>query len=66
MRTTAAMLSSKITYANQVMTDREPITNCEYNGFNHLRVNGENIFTGTKKECVEFLDGLVQFYLLTR
>ena len=49
-----------------MMPDRSTITNCEYNGFNHLRVNGENIFTGTKKECIEFLNGLVQFYLLAR
>lgn len=66
MKTTAAMLSGKIAYANQMMPDRSTITNCEYNGFNHLRINGENIFTGTKRECIEFLNGLVQFYLLTR
>lgn len=61
-RTTIQQLNDKLTYTNQMLnTD---IENQSYNGFEHLRLKGENLFTGTKKECISFLDGLVQYQLL--
>lgn len=63
MRITKTMLNNKITYANQ-MLDAE-ITCKFYNEFYHIKANGENLFRGTAKECCNFLDGLVQYKLLT-
>lgn len=63
MRMTQKTLNDKITYASEMLGVN--ITNSNYNGFNHLRINGENLFTGTIRECCEFLNGLVQFKLLT-
>ena len=63
MRITNETLKDKITYANQ-MLDAE-ITYNYYNEFYHVKANGENLFTGTPKECCNFLDGLVQYTLLT-
>lgn len=63
MRTTNAMLSDKIIYANEVLS--VTIKNRNYNGYNHLQINGENLYIGTNKECVEFLNGLTQFKFLT-
>lgn len=64
MRITKAMLNEKITYANKTLNTT--ITNRNFNGYNHLTVNDNNIFAGSNKECVEFLDGLVQFHFLTK
>lgn len=64
MRTTNAMLNDKITYTNEMLDTN--ITNCIFNGYNHLRIDGENVFAGSNRECIEFLSGLVQFHLLTK
>ena len=61
-RITKTILNSKITYANETLG--VTIENRNYNGFNHLTLNGENIYRGSTRECAEFLDGLVQFHLL--
>lgn len=61
-RTTIKMLNDKLTYTNEMLNTN--ITNQSYNGYQYLRMDGENIFNGTKKECIAFLDGLVQFQLL--
>lgn len=63
MRITKTMLDNKIIYANEVL--EVTITNRIYNGYNHLQIDGENIFTGTKKECMEFLEGLIKYKFLT-
>ena len=63
MRTTKTMLDNKITYANEMLNVN--ITNRNYNGYNHLQIDGENIFAGNNRECIDFLNGLVQFRLLT-
>lgn len=64
MRITKVMLNEKITYANEMLNTT--ITNRNFNGYNHLMIEGENVFAGSNKECTEFLDGLVQFHLLTK
>ena len=64
MRITKTILKNRIVSANETLNTN--ITNREYNGYNHLQLNGENIFTGSTRECVEFLNGLVQFQLLNR
>ena len=64
MKITKAMLNEKITYANKTLDTT--ITNKNFNGYNHLTVNDNNIFAGSNKECTEFLDGLIQFHLLTK
>lgn len=61
-RITSQILEDKITYANETLNTN--IENRSYNGYEHLTLNTENIFVGTKRECVEFLTGLVQFQLL--
>lgn len=61
-RITKTILNEKITYANNTLDTT--ITNRNFNGYNHLTVNGNNIFAGSNKECAEFLDGLVRFHLL--
>lgn len=63
MRTTNEMLNNKITHANEVL--QVTITNRIYNGYNHLQIDGENLYTGTKRECIEFLSGLMQYKFLT-
>lgn len=60
--TTIKMLNDKITYTNQILNTN--ITNQSCNGYEYLRLNGENIFNGTKRECIAFLNGLVQYQLL--
>lgn len=66
MRTaiTKSMLKDKITYANEMLDTT--IINRDFNGYNHLMIEGDNIFAGSNRECVEFLNGLVQFQLLTK
>lgn len=61
-RITNQILNDKITYTNETLNTN--IVNRSYNGYEHLTLNTENIFVGTKRECVEFLTGLVQFQLL--
>lgn len=61
-RTTTKMLNDKIIYANNTLNTN--IENHSYNGYEHLTLNTENIFAGTKRECIDFLNGLVQFQLL--
>lgn len=61
-RITNQILENKITYANKTLNTN--FENRSHNGYEHLTLNSENIFTGTKRECVEFLTGLVQFQLL--
>lgn len=61
-RTTIKMLNDKITYTNEMINTN--ITNQSYNGYEHLSLNGENLFSGTKRECIAFLNGLVQYELL--
>ena len=56
------MLNEKITYTNEILNTN--ITNQSCNGYEYLRLNGENIFNGTKRECIAFLNGLVQYQLL--
>ena len=63
-RTTTKMLNDKITYTNEIINTN--ITNQSCNGYEYLRLNGENLFSGTKRECIAFLDGLVRFELLRR
>ena len=63
MRITKTMLDNKITYANEVL--EVTITNRIYNGYNHLQIDGENLYTGTKRECIKFLNGLTQYKFLT-
>lgn len=63
-RITNQILENKITYANETLNTN--IENRSYNGYEHLTLNTENVFVGTKRECVEFLTGLVQFQLLSR
>ncbi|MBC5745833.1 hypothetical protein FMM74_020340 [Lachnospiraceae bacterium MD308] len=60
--TTIKMLNDKITYTNEILNTN--ITNQSCNGYEYLRLNGENIFNGTKRECIAFLNGLVQYQLL--
>ena len=60
--TTIKMLNDKITYTNEILNTN--ITNQSCNGYEYLRLNGENIFNGTKRECIAFLYGLVQYQLL--
>ncbi len=60
--TTTKMLNDKITYTNEILNTN--ITNQSCNGYEYLRLNGENIFNGTKRECIAFLNGLVQYQLL--
>lgn len=62
MKTTNEMLKNRIIYANEMLNTN--IVNRNYNGFEHLTLDTENLFTGTKKECINFLNGLVQFQLL--
>ena len=58
------MLNDKLTYTNNTLnTD---IESCSHSGYEHLTLRDENIFKGTKKECIAFLDGLVQFQLLNK
>lgn len=64
MRTTKSMLKDKIIYANEMLDTT--IINRDFNGYNHLMIEGDNIFTGSNRECVEFLNGLVQFQLITK
>lgn len=64
MKIRKAMLNEKITYTNKILDTT--ITNRNFNGYNHLTVNDNNIFAGSNKECVNFLDALVQFHLLTK
>ncbi len=59
---TNQILNDKITYTNETLNTN--IKNHSYNGYEHLTLNSENIFAGTKRECVDFLTGLVQFNLL--
>lgn len=61
-RITNKILKDKIIYTNETLNTS--IENRNYNGYNHLTLNTENIFTGSNRECVEFLTGLVQFQLL--
>lgn len=61
-RTTIKMLNDKLTYTNEMLNTN--ITNQSCDGREYLRMDGENIFNGTKKECIAFLDGLVNFQLL--
>lgn len=61
-RTNKKMLDNTLLYANEMLHTN--ITNQFCYGQNYLRINGENIFNGTKRECIEFLNGLVQFQLL--
>lgn len=61
-RITNQILKDKIIYTNETLNTN--IENRSYNGYEHLTLNTENVFTGTKRECVEFLNGLVQFQLL--
>lgn len=63
-RTTTKMLNDKIIYTNEILNTN--ITKQSYNGLEYLRLNGENIFNGTKRECIAFLNGLVQYQLLSR
>lgn len=63
MRITNAMLSDKIIHANEVLAIT--ITNRIFNGYNHLQIDGENLYSGTNRECVDFLNGLIQFKFLT-
>ena len=42
------------------------IENYNHSGYEHLTLRGENIFIGTKRVCIDFLDGLVQFQLLNK
>lgn len=64
-RTTTKMLNDKIIYANEILSTN--ITKQSCNGLEYLRLNGgENIFNGTKRECITFLNGLVQYQLLNR
>lgn len=60
--TTIKMLNDKITYTNEILNTN--ITNQSCNGYEYLRLNSENIFNGTKRECIAFLNGLVQYQLL--
>lgn len=46
-RTTIKMLNDKIIYTNEMLNTN--ITNQSCNGYEYLRMNGENIFNGTKK-----------------
>lgn len=41
------------------------IKNKNFNGFNHLMVNGNMIFTGSNRECTNFLAGLVALQCFT-
>ena len=52
--TTTKMLNDKITYTNEILNTN--ITNQSCNGYEYLRLNGENIFNGTKRECIAFLN----------
>lgn len=61
-RITNQILEDKITYVNETLNTN--IKNRSYGGYEHLTLNTENIFVGDKRECVEFLSGLVQFELL--
>ncbi len=61
-RITKQILKDKIIYTNETLNTN--IENHIYNGYNHLTLNTENIFVGSNRECVEFLNGLVQFQLL--
>lgn len=61
-RITNQILADKITYVNETLNTN--IENRSYNGYEHLTLDTENIFIGSKRECVEFLTGLVQFQLL--
>ena len=61
-RTTNQMLNDKITYTNNTLSTNIECRN--HSGYEHLTLRGENIFKGTKSECINFLNGLVQFQLL--
>lgn len=61
-RITSQMLVDKITYTNEML--HTSIETQNYSGYEHLTLRGENLFMGTKKECIDFLNGLVQFQLL--
>lgn len=63
MRITKTMLNNKIIYANEVL--EVTITNRIYNGYNHLQIDGENLYCGKNRECFEFLNGLTQYKFLT-
>lgn len=64
MNITKKILNEKITYANKTLDTT--IINRDFNGFNHLMIKNENIFIGSNKECVDFLDGLIKFHMLTK
>ena len=63
-RITNQMLDNKITNTNNTLNTS--IKNYNHSGYEHLTLRGENIFIGTKRECIDFLDGLVQFQLLNK
>lgn len=64
MKITNVILNNKIEYINATLNTG--IVNRNYNNYEHLMLNGENIFVGTKKECADFLDGLANFYKLAK
>lgn len=62
-RITISMLKQKIELASEILNEK--MENQSYNGYEHLKLRGENIFAGIKRECYNFINGLINFKLLT-
>lgn len=63
MRITKQMLQTKVDNVNsRCKTSFKYDTSC---GFNRICLHGIMIYTGTKKQCLEFLDAVFTFILVS-